>query len=103
MGRTELLRSAGVSYRDLEAAGVFLVVARLEVSYKSPARYDDELVVVTRVTGGGRVRIDHAYELWRDEGDGRGKSALILTASSTLACVDGSGRMRELPGWLRAG
>ncbi len=100
MGRTELLRASGVTYADMEHAGIFLVVTRLEVKYKRPARYDDELVLVTRVSGGGRARIDHEYELWIDRGDGRGKSELLTTASSTLACVDAHGRPRALPDWL---
>lgn len=102
IGRTELLRSGGVSYAQLEAAGVFLVMTRVEMRYKSPARYDDEVVIVTRVSGGGRARIDHEYEVWRDRGDGRGRSELLATASSTLACVDESGRPRALPDWLTA-
>lgn len=100
MGRTELLRESGVSYAELERSSIFLVVTRLEIRYRSPARYDDVVVVVTRVAGGSRARIDHEYELWRDEGDGRGKCALLATAESTLACVDREGRPRALPEWL---
>ena len=100
MGRTELLRGTGVTYRAMEESGVLLVVTRLEIRYKQPARYDDELVLVTRVSGGGRARLDHGYELWRDNGDGRGKSELLATAESTLACVGAEGRPRALPGWL---
>ena len=45
MGRTELLRSTGISYRELEEEGVFLAVVRLDVRYRQPARYDDDLVL----------------------------------------------------------
>lgn len=103
MGRTELLRlgpEGTPSYRQMEDEGVFLVVAKLELSYKSPARYDDLLVVTTRVVGGGRARIDHEYEVWHDAEDGRGKSRLLVTAKSTLACVDQNGKPRALPDWL---
>lgn len=103
MGRTELLRTCGVTYADMEHAGVFLVVTRLSIDYKAPARYDDVVVVVTRVTGGGRARINHEYELWHDAEDGRGKSTLLATASSTLACVGADGKPRALPEWLTAG
>lgn len=103
IGRTELLRAAGVSYAQMEAAGIFLVVTRLDLRYKAPARYDDLVVVVTRVTGGGRVRIEHEYEVWRDAEDGRGKSVLLATAASTLACVGAEGAVRELPAWLAPG
>lgn len=100
MGRTELLRASGVSYADLEAAGVFLVVARLEIRYRAPGRYDDEMMVETALTGGGRARLDHAYEVWRFQRGGAGKAALLATATSTLACVDAEGRVRALPEWL---
>jgi acyl-CoA thioester hydrolase len=100
MGRTELLRAGGVTYAQMESAGIFLVITRLEVKYRAPARYDNMLVLVTKVASGSRVRINHEYELWHDAEDGRGKSALLTTATSTLACVDGSGKVRVLPEWL---
>ncbi len=101
MGRTELLRASGVSYADMESAGVFLVVARLDIRYKAPARYDDQLAVVTALTGGGRARLDHAYEVWRHD-PAAGKVALLATAESTLACVDAHGHVRALPDWLQS-
>jgi len=100
IGRTELLRSCGVTYADMEHAGIFLVVTRLDIRYRRPARYDDHLVLCTRVSGGGRARIDHEYELWLDRLDGRGRCELLTTAGSTLACVDAHGRPRALPEWM---
>ena len=47
-GRTELLRAQGGNYREIEEAGLFLVVVRLQCSYHAPARYDDVLTLVTR-------------------------------------------------------
>src|SRR6516164_5397729 len=67
MGRVELLRSHGHSYADLERAGVLFVVVRAEVRYKSPARYDDELSLTTRIEKQTHVRIDHAYTLRRGD------------------------------------
>lgn len=101
MGRTELLRVSGVSYADMEAANIFLVVARLDIRYKAPARYDDELAIVTTLSGGGRARLDHTYEVWRFDSSGAGKVALLATAESTLACVDQQGQVRALPDWLQ--
>ena len=49
MGRTEMLRSQGGNYRDLEAAGRFLVVVDLSTRFKKPARYDDELTLATHL------------------------------------------------------
>ncbi len=97
MGRTELLRPSGVSYREMEAAGILLAVTKLEVRYQFPARYDDELTLRTWVSGGGRARIDHEYEIVR-LGDSSEES--VARASSTLACIDPEGRPRALPDWL---
>lgn len=116
MGRTELLREGGVSYAELEAAGVFLVIVKLECSYRRPAYYDDLLEVRTRVVGGGsRVKIRHEYEVVRAEsaapagvsgGTGleqrRTPGEVLMTGSSLLACVDRSGRPTAMPDWLVA-
>jgi len=116
MGRTELLREAGVSYAELEAAGVFLVIVKLECSYKRPAYYDDLVEVRTKVVGGSRVKIRHEYEVVRAEGravmegdEGGGGNNLVqrrvagevlMMGSSMLACVGRGGRVAELPEWL---
>src|SRR3974377_1397845 len=65
-GRTELLRSHGLAYRDLGDPGFLLGLTRVEVRYRSPARYDDLLTVRTIVERTTAVRIDHRYEVVRD-------------------------------------
>jgi len=92
MGRTELLRAQGVDYREVEDAGVCLMVARGAVRFHAPARYDDVLVLTTRLAKMGQVKIDHAYELKR-KSDG----ALIATAETTLASVDHDGQIVPIP------
>src|SRR5579863_2309353 len=66
MGRVEMLRATGFSYAELEKQGIFFVVIKAEIKYKSPARYDEELQLTTRVTKQTYVRYDHSYELKRD-------------------------------------
>lgn len=90
MGRVELLRSQGISYADLEKQGVFFVVVRAEVHYKTPARYDDLLKLTTRIVRRTTVRIDHAYELRRE-------ATLLATGATTIACVDRDGRLQPIP------
>ena len=91
--RTELLRAGGKTYKDLEDAGFFLVVARLEVKYKLPAHYDDLLTIRTTVTRTSPIRIEHKYEVFRD-------GTLLCEGNSTLACVGRDGKLREMPAWL---
>ncbi len=93
-GRTELLRSRGLTYKELEDQGFLLVLTKVEVRYRSPARYDDLLTLKTSVVRTTAVRIDHRYELFRD-------GTLLAEGSSTLACVDRDGRLQELPAVLR--
>jgi acyl-CoA thioester hydrolase len=90
MGRVELLRASGVSYAEIEMAGVFFVIVKVECRYKSPARYDDQLTLQTRVARITHVRIDHEYTLKRG-------TTLIAEGSTTIACVDRQGVLREIP------
>lgn len=89
-GRTELLRHQGGRYRDIEEAGLFLVVVRLSCNYHSPARYDDLLTLVTKVENVSAVKIEHQYRLFCGD-------RLLASATSTLACVDREGRVQRLP------
>ena len=92
-GRTELLRERGKTYRDLEDQGYLLVLVKVEVRYRQPARYDDLLTLRTIVTRVTPVRIEHRYEVRRD-------GQLLAEGSSTLACVDREGRLQAMPEWL---
>lgn len=94
MGRIELLRAQGHSYADLERQGICFVVVKVECRYKAPARYDEELTLLTRVVRQTHVRIDHAYELRRGQ-------TLLAEASTTIACVDRQGQLRQIPEMLQ--
>ncbi len=95
MARTELLReNTAVSYRQLEEEGVLLAVVKLNIIYKSPARYDDELTVIAEIATIGHVKIDHRYRIMRG-------ATVIATATTTLACIGRDGRPRELPAIIR--
>ncbi len=89
-GRTELLRQSGVRYRDMEARGIFYVVARLECRYRAPARYDDLLTLTTTTERTTPVRVDHSYRLMRGD-------VLLAEARSTLVSVGREGRPMVLP------
>jgi acyl-CoA thioester hydrolase len=93
-GRTELLRSRGISYRDLEDQGYLLVLTRIQVRYRSPARYDDLLTLRTSVVRTTSVKIEHQYELFRD-------GVLLAEGQTTLGCVNRESRVQMLPDFLR--
>jgi acyl-CoA thioester hydrolase len=92
--RTELLRSQGYTYKDLEDQGYLLVLTKVEVRYRRPALYDDLLTIRTIVERTTAVRIDHRYEVLRE-------NTLLAEGSSTLACIDREGRPQALPEFLR--
>ena len=94
MARTESLRLSGVSYAELEAAGTLIVVVKLEVKYRRPAKYDDELTVTATCTRAAGVRIEHDYEIRRGD-------ELLVTGSTVLACVDRTGKVVGVPEMLQ--
>ena len=94
-GRTELLRSQGLAYRELEDQGYLLVLTRVQVRYRSPARYDDLLTLRTTVVRTTMVKIEHRYELLRD-------GMLLAEGETTLGCVDRMGKVQALPPSLQA-
>lgn len=93
-GRTELLRSQGLAYKDLEDQGYLLVLTRVQVRYRRPARYDDLLMLRTIVQRASTVKIEHRYELMRD-------GELLAEGETTLGCIDRDGRPQLLPELLR--
>jgi acyl-CoA thioester hydrolase len=93
MGRTEMLRSHGTTYRAFEDEGLFMVVSEATCKYLAPAEYDDLLTLRTRVEKVGAAHIKHAYEVVRG-------TTIIVTGTTTVVCVDREGRVRRLPDWM---
>lgn len=92
VGRTELMRAAGKSYRELEEEGIFMPVLEASCRYRSPARYDEEVQVETRVASASRIRVEFAYKV-RRVADGR----LLATGRTVHVATDRSGAPRRMP------
>ncbi len=73
-----------------EARGVFFVVARLNVRFRRPARYDDLLRIRVHLRPCAGVKIEHDYEIFCDD-------QLLASAQTTLACVDREGKLQAIP------
>ena len=97
VGRCELLRTIGKSYRDLEADGIRLPVIEAHCEYKSPALYDDELVVKTRGKLLSPARVEFMYEISRPA-DG----ILNAVGRTVHASLDANGRPCRLPDYIGA-
>ena len=89
-GRVEMLRAAGISYKQLEADGLMLVVSEMNVRYAVAAEFDDVLTLTTEVTEVRKVRIRHRYSIHRGP-------ELVVEADSVIACIDRDGNPRRLP------
>lgn len=97
VGRTDLLRQAGWTYREMEAEGVALPVLEAHCEYRQPARYDDELEVRTTGMLLSPIRVEFNYDLVRPV-DG-----VTLAAGRTVhAALDRAGKPCRLPERVRS-
>jgi acyl-CoA thioester hydrolase len=93
VGRVELLRQLGFSYRDMEASdGCFIAVVDARCRYKAPARYDDEIVVRTQMKNIRESLIHFAYELLRAS-DG----TLLAEGETTHIVTDAEMKVTTIP------
>ena len=69
VGRVELLRSLGLSYKEIEAMGFALPVVNMNIKYKKPAFYDDELTIRTTIKELPSAKITFHYETLNEKGD----------------------------------
>jgi acyl-CoA thioester hydrolase len=91
--RSEYFRSRGGNHRELEREGLLLPVVEATASYKAPARYEDVLLVRTRVSELKRVSLTFSYELFREGGS----DTPLCTGRTVHACVNRDGRPTRLP------
>jgi len=96
VGRTDLLRGAGWSYKDMEAEGYGLPVIEARCQYRESAKYDDELDVRTTGQLLSPVRVQFRYEIVRGA-DG----VVLATGMTEHASLDRNGRPCRLPARIR--
>jgi len=94
LGRTEVLRRAGVSYAELEERGVYAPVVEAFCRYLARVGYDDLLRIDTTLTVASPARLRFDFELIIETGDGEVAAADGYTEN---AVVDASGRVTRLP------
>jgi acyl-CoA thioester hydrolase len=97
VGRTDLLRESGWSYREMEVDGFALPVIDAHCAYRESAKYDDELEVRTMGTMMSPVRVAFTYEVVRAS-DG----VVLATGSTVHATLDRRGRPCRLPERVRS-
>ncbi|HSB75156.1 MAG TPA: thioesterase family protein [Terriglobales bacterium] len=93
VGRVDLLRELGFTYREMEQEdGCYIAVVDARCRFKAPARYDDEIVIRTRLKNVRESLVHFAYQAVR-ESDG----ALLAEGETMHIVTDSAMRRRELP------
>ena len=93
MGRTELLREKGLTYREMEEAdGLVLAVVELSCRYHAPARYDDLLVIKTVLEKHDKISLTFKTIISR-----KGEGKPLMEGSCRLAAADTDGKLSRLP------
>lgn len=89
IGRVEMLRSLGVSYKDLEDSGVGLPVFENYSKYHQPAKYDDLLTIKCQIKELPAVRIVFNYLIENEEGEliHEGKTSLVFMQMETQKVI----------------
>ncbi len=90
IGRVEALRKLGLSYKEVEAQGVWMPVYEVHSKYIEPAKYDDLLKITTRIKTLPKVRILFETEIHNDLG------TLLHTAAVTLVFIRSSDKKLQL-------
>jgi acyl-CoA thioester hydrolase len=96
IARTDLIRTLGASYRELEERGIRLAVSEASVRYIAAARYDDRIRVETRLTRVTSRTMVFDYSILNADSAQR-----LATASTTLISLDPSNRVAVLPADVR--
>lgn len=91
-GRTELLREMGFSLTDFHDKGILFVVAKVEVEYLSPCRYNDLLILDTQLTDMSRATMTFKHSISRE---GSGKE--LVSGTVILVSVGKDGKPTRIP------
>ena len=92
VGRSEFCRTRGFRYIDLEALGYKLVVADVHCRYRNSARYDETVIVRTRLKGVNKRMITFRYQILRKD-----QEEVIAEGETRHICVDSKGKTKSLP------
>lgn len=95
IGRNELLRSYGITYREIEESGVVYPVRDLQITFLKPAFYDDLLTIRTTVEEIPTARFTIRTQIYNERNEliNQGKVVLISTNPET-------GKAMKPPRWL---
>ncbi|HXW36325.1 MAG TPA: thioesterase family protein [Nitrososphaerales archaeon] len=97
VGRISLLRDAGLPYSEWEAKKFHVPVVQAHADYKASAKFDDEIVVKTRVGLVGNTSIRFENEIYKSP-----EMSLLCTGHTVHALIDETGSPTRVPNDIRA-
>lgn len=93
--RTEMIRSLGITYKEMEDEGILLPVTSLTVEYKRPAYYDDLLTIITTITEKPSIMLKISYEVFNED------KTLICMGTTNLMFINKETRkLRHAPDYF---
>ena len=82
IGRTDFCKELGLPYHIIEERGITQALVNLDIKYKRPAKYGDELVLITTLNRYDKITCEFYYEIYNQENE------LINTGTTRLAWLD---------------
>lgn len=94
--RTEFLSDRGINLQKLAEEGMWFAVAKVEIEYKSPARYQDTIRIHTRVEKARMATIHFTQTIFKND-------VLLVEAKTVLVCVGNDFRPMSIPAEIKMG
>ncbi len=95
IGRSEMFRSLGLAYRDIEKRGIFLPVSEVGCKYLAPVRYDDLLVIETTLDASVRGGMKFDYSILKES-----DPTVLARGFSKHACMNREGKVVRPPAFI---
>ena len=95
IGRTELLRSVGIVYAEMEAQGYNLPLTEAYCNYLSPAKYDQIIVVETELEYLKRASMKFVYTIWDED-----RQKALVEGYTIHACTNNLGKIVRIPSFI---
>ncbi|MDM8524568.1 thioesterase family protein [Desulfococcaceae bacterium HSG8] len=96
IGRSEMFRSLGLPYKEIEARGFFLPLSEVHCKFISPAKYDDLLIIEASLDPGVRGGIKFDYCIYSED-----EKNILAKGYTKHACLDRSGKVVRPPEFLK--
>ena len=100
IGRTEMLRTWGIPYSEMEQQGIILPVTESYLRYKAPAKYDDLVTIATSLAEVKFVSCRFHYRITRWK-KGQDQEQLLVKGFTNLACINRQGKLMSFPDNIR--